>query len=310
MDTSYKPKNILILGKGYIGNYLTDHFLKSKNGIYKINHLSKSTVDYTNPLKLKTFLDFLEKTDEENPVQWVINTSGFTGTPNVDGCEDHKDDCYFYNVTAPLYMTKVCNDFNIPIIHIGSGCVYSGYDKIYTEDDPTDFGVDCEFSSTYSKTKDAFEKLSRDMQRAIFRIRIPFNGVYEPKNYLYKICKYDNLISKQNSITCVHDLVIFIEKFINTMNKNNYQGIYNVVNKGSIDCATVVDTLRAFDINNPNWKFVTIKEANFKVARSNCILSTKKIESLGLGLPDVNESLLYAISHLSLNYKYNNGQPV
>ena len=209
-------------------------------------------------------------------------------------------------------MTKVCNEFNVPIIHIGSGCVYSGYDKIYTEDDATDFGADCSVSSTYSKCKDTFEKLSKDMHRAIFRIRIPFNGVYEPKNYLYKMFKYDNLITKQNSITCVDDLVVFIEKFLRKFNnpehKEKYQGIYNVVNKGSIDGATVVDIMRHFDINNPKWKFVTIEEANFKVARSNCILSTSKIENLGLALPSVNDSIINAISEFSLNSKYHNEQ--
>jgi dTDP-4-dehydrorhamnose reductase len=59
---------------------------------------------------------------------------------------------------------------NTPVIHIGSGCVYSGYDKIYSEEDTPDFGSDSYESSFYSKTKDAFEKLSRHMDRYIFRI--------------------------------------------------------------------------------------------------------------------------------------------
>jgi hypothetical protein len=44
-------------------------------------------------------------------------------------------------------------------------------------------------------------------------------------------------------------------------------------------------------IENPAWKFVSIQEANFKIARSNCILSTDKIKSIGMELPDVRESL-------------------
>lgn len=289
---------ILILGKGYIGNYLTKYLSrKSSNTVF---HFSKQIFDYTDPIQLGNYLK-----NTKGEIDWVVSACGFTGAPNVDGCEDHKEDCYFYNVTAPLYMTKVCNELNIPIIHVGSGCVYSGYDKIYSEDDSTDFGADCSTSSTYSKSKDTFEKLSRDLQRIIFRIRIPFNGVYEPKNYLYKMFKYDNLITKQNSITCVDDLVVFIEKFMHHFeNYNNIDeayGIYNVVNKGSVDGAEVVDMMKHYGIINPNWKFVTIEEANFRVARSNCILSTEKLKNLGLALPDVRSSLNYAISQFAQN---------
>jgi dTDP-4-dehydrorhamnose reductase len=289
---------ILLLGKGYIGKYLAWHLNKKGHTVF---HISKQTFDYTDPSKLE---DYLKNTESE--IKWVINCSGFTGSPNVDGCEDHKEKCYFYNVTAPLYMTKVCNELNIPIIHIGSGCVYSGYDKIYTEDDPTDFGADCPISSTYSKTKDTFEKLSSNMQRYIFRIRIPFNGIYEPKNYLYKMLKYDNLISKQNSITCVDDLMVFIGDFISGKNINNIYkyGIYNVVNNGSIDGAEVMDMMRFYGLENPNWKLITIQEANFKVARSNCILSTEKLKNFNLALPDVRTSLNKAISEFALHKSY------
>ena len=285
--------NVLILGKGYIGSYLAP-FLQSKG--HKVVALSKKSLEYTDPEQLQSYFKNVDKPD------WVINCSGFTGTPNVDGCEDVKEDCYFYNVTSPLYMTKVCNNYGIPIIHIGSGCVYSGYNKIYTEQDSTDFGADCSTSSTYSKTKDAFEKLSKDMERYVFRIRIPFNGVYEPKNYLYKVLKYDNLISKQNSITCVDDLIRFVDKFIR-LPERPMSGVFNVVNKGSVDGAEVVDMLRHHGISNPNWKFVTIKEAGFRVARSNCLLSTKKIEGLGIDLPDVRESLNRSIYEFSQNIK-------
>jgi len=285
---------VLIIGKGYIGNYLKTHLERHKCN--DIIHISKKDVNYDNPIE---FQDFLDKTCDSD--WWVINCTGFTGTPNVDGCEDYKQECYQYNVTIPLYITKVCNDMNMRVIHIGSGCVYSGYDKIYTEDDTPDFGVDCFNSSTYSKTKHAFEVLSSNLNRYIFRIRIPFNGVYEKKNYLYKVLKYENLITKQNSITCVDDLMVFIEKFINMKNTVIPFGIYNVVNNGSIDAAEVVDTLKQHGVSNPNWKFVTIKEANFKVCRSNCILSTEKIKKLGIDLPDVRESLTKAIKQFSTN---------
>jgi dTDP-4-dehydrorhamnose reductase len=289
-----KMNTVLILGKGYIGKYLSV-YLKQHN--FDVYHLSKRDVDYTNPELLEQKIRQYNST-YHGRVDWVINCSGFTGTPNVDGCEDYKEDCYKFNVLVPLYITKVCNSLFIPIIHISSGCIYNGYDKIYTEQDISDFGADCVDSSFYSKTKDCFEKLSAHMDRYLFRIRIPFNGVYEPKNYLYKITNYNNLISKQNSITCVDDLVCFIKKFIEQKHRIDY-GAYNVVNEGSVDSFDLVDMLKAKGVNNKKWNFVSTQEANFRVCRSNCILSTDKIKSIGLGLPNVKESLFRAVDEFS-----------
>lgn len=277
---------ILILGKGYIGNYLA-----KGNTKHKIVHISKSDVNYEDPDNLVKFLH--KETDyPKADFDWIINCSGYTGRPNVEACETDKENCYHYNVTVPLFITKVANRFRIPIIHIGSGCIYDGYPHPYTEDHLPNFGADSNLSSFYSKTKDAFEKLSEHFERYIFRIRIPFNGIPESKNYLWKLLNYSNLISQQNSITNVDDLVSFVYKFIE---KKRLLGIYNVTNKGSIDAKTVTEILKQNGLENPNWNFVEIKDANFKVGRSNCVLDTTKIEDLGLGLPTVKESLEKAI---------------
>jgi dTDP-4-dehydrorhamnose reductase len=284
---------ILILGKGYIGNYLA----KTNKG-HNLTHISKSDLNYEDP---DTFIKFLRKETDypKSQFDWIINCSGYTGRPNVEACEVDKENCYHYNVTVPLYITKVANRFRIPIIHIGSGCIYDGYSQEYTEDDLPNFGADSSYSSFYSKTKDAFEKLSEHLERYIFRIRIPFNGIPEPKNYLWKLLNYNNLISQQNSITNVDDLVNFIYKFIE---EKRSLGIYNVTNKGSIEAKNVVEILKKYGLENPNWKFVSINNANFKVGRSNCILNTSKIESYDLQLPDVKESIEKAIKEYAVHY--------
>jgi hypothetical protein len=59
--------------------------------------------------------------------------------------------------------------------------------------------------------------------------------------------------------------------------------------------------LKENNLFNPKWNFVSINQADFSVARSNCILSTKKIKDLGMELPDVRESLKKAIDQYSSN---------
>jgi dTDP-4-dehydrorhamnose reductase len=273
-------KKILILGKGYIGNYLANAQTNDQ-----IIHLSKKDLDYSD---YDTFDSFLKK---ESP-DWIINSSGYTGKPNVDSCENDKENCFLYNVKVPMVITDIANNRNIPIVHIGSGCVYSGYEKNYSEQDSCNFGEENDYSSFYSKTKSSFERLSSGYNRYILRIRIPFNCVPEPKNYIHKLLSYDNLINKENSLTCVDDLIDFVYKFIE---KKPDFGLYNVVNEGSITASHVVSLLKQNGLENPNWRFVSIEEANFKVQRSNCILSTEKIKNIGLELPNVKEAIEKAI---------------
>jgi dTDP-4-dehydrorhamnose reductase len=273
---------IALLGKGYIGNYLA-----KANTQYEIIHHSKRSMDYSNFSLFKDFL-LTEKPD------WIINTSGYTGKPNVDACEDHKAECFKYNVEVPILLTKAANKMSIPIIHIGSGCIYNGYDKEFTEDDPSNFGIEQPYSSFYSKTKDIFEKLTAHMDRYIFRIRIPFNSVAEPKNYLWKLLNYNNLINMKNSLTNVDEFVNFTYNFVD---KKPQTGLYNVVNTGSINAQEVVDILKENDLENPNWNFVSLQDAKFRVARSNCVLSTQKINDQGLGMSDIKTSIKKAIEN-------------
>tara|TARA_R110000868_G_scaffold205893_8_gene454574 strand:- start:655 stop:1503 length:849 start_codon:yes stop_codon:yes gene_type:complete len=273
---------ILLLGKGYIGNYIAANL--SVKG--ELVHLNKESLDYSD---YETFHAFLKN----NKFDWIINSSGYTGRPNVDACEDDKEKCHLYNVTVPLYLTNVANYHQTPIIHIGSGCIYTGYDKAYTEEDLSNFGADSPISSFYSKTKDTFEKLSRDMDRYIFRIRIPFNGIKEPKNYLYKLLNYNKLISSKNSITNVDGLVNMLPMFMSVKPET---GIYNVTNPGSIEAKEVVEIMKKHGLENPNWEFVSIPEANFRVGRSNCILDTSKLkDKIGIELTNVYDSVAEAV---------------
>jgi dTDP-4-dehydrorhamnose reductase len=279
---------ILILGKGYVGSYLA-----KKETTHDITHLSKSDLDYSNYSKFDEYI----KTQTPD---WIINCSGYTGKPNVESCENDKENCYHYNIKVPMILTDIANNNNVPIIHIGSGCIYDGYEKEYRENDKPNFGEEESESSFYSKTKSSFERLSKTMNRYIFRIRIPFNGTPESKNYIFKLLQYDNLINMRNSLTNVDELVDFTYSFIE---KKPEYGIYNVVNEGHITASEVVSIMKDNGLENPNWKFISLQDANFKVNRSNCILNTDKIKNLGLGLSSITNSITDAIKEYRNNLK-------
>jgi dTDP-4-dehydrorhamnose reductase len=273
---------IIILGKGFIGNSLSNYFTKNSidHSIY-----TKSMLDYTNTDALNSFLK-----DSKDKIHCIINTFGYTGVPNVDACELNKEECWNWNVIHPLNVVKVANDNKLPVIHVSSGCIYNGYEKDYTEEDKPNFGMFSDVSSFYSKCKHACEIMLDNHCVYILRIRIPFTHENVSKNYFSKILKYDNLIDEVNSVTSVEDFNNFVFRFVYLL-KDLPGGIYNTVNPQPVKASEVVDIMRKNGIINPNWKFIDLKDLNTKANRSNCVLSTGKIEKYNLPFPDTLQSL-------------------
>jgi dTDP-4-dehydrorhamnose reductase len=270
----------LILGKGFVGSHFTDH-LQKNNLVYSA--FSQQELDYTNPQTLYKILS-----ENKQNFNYVINCFGYTGVPNVDACETNKEICYNYNVLYPLQVVKICHSLDIPVIHIGSGCIYNGYDKKYTENDSPDFGFFSNDSSYYSKCKHLFETLIKDYNSYVLRIRIPFTSDSSSKNYFTKLLKYNTLINELNSITSITDFNDFLIHFMDS--KPEY-GIYNVVNPEPVKAKEVVKILKNNNIVNPNWEYISLKKLKTVAKRSNCILDDQKITDIGLKLPNTIASL-------------------
>lgn len=288
-------KNVIILGDGFVGSQLSEYFEK-KN----IQHCiySKARFDYTQKDDFKSFL-----TNIKDDIKCIVNCSGYTGSPNVDACETNKQTCWNLNVQYPLNIANICSNMNVPYIHVGSGCIYSGYDKVYTEEDEPDFGLYSNESSFYSKCKDAFEKLIKGLNNCyVFRIRIPFTDTLSSKNYFMKLLKYNTLINELNSVTSIKDFNVFVEKFIDKIDEMRY-GVYNVVNTQPVKAEEIIKLFKDNGIENKLWSFIETKNLNTVAKRSNCVLSTDKIKSLGLELPETFSSLKRDIELLKVNFK-------
>ena len=274
---------IIILGKGYVGSALIECLSASHDDV---TLLSKNDVDYTNNSVLMEYIS-----DRYCKDMWVINTSGYTGRPNVDACEDNKDDTWYYNVNVPVNIASVCEQTGANYIHVSSGCIYDGYSKKFTEIDEPNFGILSDESSWYSKTKHAAELSLCKTAAHIFRIRMPFCSTWSERNVLTKLYKYDNVINCTNSLTNLEDFCSFILYYINS--KEVKPGVYNVVNPGALPTSEILYMLTKHGIINPLWNQITLDELykTTKAKRSNCVLSDKKIESMNLQLPDTLSSL-------------------
>lgn len=280
---------VLILGEGYVGTELLTELTLSDHSVFSV---SRSTLDYHNQSILRKFLI-------NNDFVYVVNCSGFTGSPNVDECETRREECWNLNVKVPLNINKSCASLGIQYIHISSGCIYDGYEKQYTEYDKPNFGL-FNKASFYSMTKHAYEHHAEG--GAIIRIRMPFSNSLHARSYLTKIYNYSNLINMVNSKTYISDLTSFIKYIINNHIPANEIGKLNFVNPWPLDTQDVCKLLTNAGLNNKNWKFVDLDELNLAAPRSNCVLSTEKLQSL---FPDFKmhterEAITAALSNISI----------
>lgn len=259
--------NILILGAGYVGTELLNHTNKTTNKYWL---KSRKDLDYSSELELRRFI-------LNNDISYVINCSGFTGRPNVDEGEIKKKECWELNVALPLKISNTCKNLQINYIHISSGCIFSGYEKEFTEEDEPNFGL-YNHSSFYSKSKHAFETLND--YGCTIRVRMPFSDDLHERSYITKILKYDNLINFKNSKTYIPDLCSFIEYIIERKIVTNTIGVINFVNPGALDTMQVTDLMTVYGIENPKWAYVDPKSLKMAAPRSNCVLSINKLKAL------------------------------
>lgn len=283
--------NILIVGAGYVGTYLHNHLKKEHACVL----FARKNLDYAKHHVVRDYMI-------ENQIECVINASGYTGKPNVDACETDKKTCWVNNVVIPKTIETTCMSLSAQYIHISSGCIYTGYEKEYTEHDEPNFGL-YDNSSWYSKTKHACETILDLNYSTVLRIRMPFSSCTSNRNFIMKMLMYDNLVSYMNSMTCVEDLCVFMSNMFTTKKlfETSFVGLYNVVHEKPTCAHNIVHLLQKHGVNK-KFSFTDIKKINMRAPRSNCILSDDKIRSLNMQLPDINTSLEAAISNVAKEY--------
>ena len=278
---------VLILGKGYVGSYVYANM--ALNPAIDVESLSKAELDYTDEYDLREYM-------KGQRFDYLINAQGFTGRPNVDQAEEEKEACWKYNVQVPLMFNTICRELHVQPIHITSGCIFTGYDKAWSEVDEPNFGVFNPDSSFYSTSKHAFESVSDN--GITIRIRMPFCDILHDRSYLTKIHKYDNLIAAVNSKTYIPELVDFIECIVEEGRKGH--DVVHFTNPEPLDTGGVIDLMRSFELENLNWNWVDIEELDLAAGRSNCILDTTKVkQEYGYTLSTEAEALKKALAAIT-----------
>lgn len=258
---------ILILGTGFIGSKVRDTFDCNISGRI-----------------ITSFKEAEEEIDKFKP-KILINCIGYTGL-NVDYCERDKDNTLIANTFIPIILADVALRRKIRLVHISSGCIFNydyKKDKPLEEDRLPDY-----FKLFYSRTKiyseRALEILSDKFNILIVRIRIPLDNRPHTKNLLNKLIKYKKVIDVPNSVTYIPDFLKALKHLV----RIKATGIYNVVNKGALRYADLMQVYKKY-VPEFEYKIIDFKKLNME--RTNLILSTKKLEKTKFKVRNINEVL-------------------
>jgi dTDP-4-dehydrorhamnose reductase len=269
---------ILLIGTGYIGSAFVAEMEARKIEFKTLTHDDVWALEDIMPLP-----------------EFVINAAGFSGKPNVDACEDRKDETFTGNVSFPLAVGTICKKRGIPWAHISSGCIYNGPGP-YREEDEPNFSFEYQHCSYYAGTKALAEKLVRNLnwRSYLWRLRIPFDEYNHPKNYLTKLLTYPRILECTNSLTHRGD---FAKACLDLWQRKAPCGTYNMTNRGAISSRLITEWLGAAGLRDhfSFWPDDNAFRASVKAPRSSCVLSTDKMEAAGVTMRPIEDAVRDAI---------------
>lgn len=276
----------LLGGSGYVGRAYQE--LLEQKGI-AFRSLARAEVNYADPATLLAAL-------RADKPAFLINAAGYTGKPNVDACELHKADCLDGNAVLPGRIAEACAAAGVPWGHVSSGCIYTGSradGSGFTEEDAPNFTFRQDNCSFYSGTKALGEEVLADAPEVyIWRLRIPFDHRDGSRNYLSKLMRYQRLLEATNSISQLQE---FASATLACWERRVPFGKYNVTNPGRVTTREVVDHILASGVQKKDYHFFKdeseFMEIAAKTPRSNCVLSSAKLASVGIRMTEVHEAI-------------------
>jgi 3,5-epimerase/4-reductase len=223
----------------------------------------------------------------------VINAAGVTGRPNIDWCEDHKQETLRANIIGALNLADICFIRDIHMTNFGTGCIYeynsehaiySG--KGFKETDEPNFA-----GSYYSKTKIMLDKLLQDYPNILnLRLRMPISDDLHERSFITKIIGYHKVVNIPNSMSILTDLLpVSI-----VMSLRKLAGAYNFVNPGVISHNEILDLYKKYIDPAFTYSNFTVQEQDtlLKARRSNNELDAHKLLQEFPHIPPIGQSIV------------------
>lgn len=199
------------------------------------------------------------------------------------------------NLYGPIVLGLLCKKHNVHYTYLGTGCIFSGYDKEYTEENSPDF-----YGSSYSVIKGFTDRLMKQLDDNVLnvRIRMPITSEKDNiRNFIYKITHYEKICSMENSMTVLPELLpLMID-----MATKKQTGTINLTNPGGITHNEILEMYKEIVDPTFKWQNFTIEEQDniLLSGRSNNVLDTNKLQKLYPNVKHIKE----AVKDILHNYK-------
>lgn len=291
---------LLVTGAtGLVGSKFVDNF-KHK---FNILTIGRDNVDIK-----------IDLTSQQEVVETILSTDAdavinFAAYTNVDGAEEEKGnkegEVYTLNAKLPLWLAHSCAKSGKNLYYISTDYVFDGNkaSEPYTEEDlpkPVD--------SWYAISKLAGELNIKEGfgvgdKFAIIRISFPYSGTYNRKldfarvviDKLGKGEVYYGITDQKIKPTSVDDIANAIDLLL----RQKAKGIYHVAGKypngfiSPYDFALNIASIMNLDSSliKP-ISFVQLSEKRIAPRPQHTWLDTKKIESMGMNITNIDQSLV------------------
>lgn len=219
----------------------------------------------------------------------VVNAAGKTGKPNVDWCESHQHETYRSNVNGALTLADACAERGTYLLHLGSGCIFYGDSPSpggWREDDYANP------SAFYSRTKYAADLvLSRLPNVGVARLRMPIDDAPSSRNLITKLASYSSVVDVENSVTVVADLVGAVAGLC----ERRATGVFHVTNPGTMRHRDLLALYTELVDPSHRYELITaealVSRGLAVKARSNCVLSSERLASIGVTMRPIEVAL-------------------
>ena len=241
----------LVVGRGWIGGKVAGAFERRNSLITLISHG-----------------DAFEAIDALRP-DVVVNCAGYTGRPNVDGCEKHRAETIEANTLYPIRLYEWCEKAKSRFAHFSTGCVYQG-DGDFTEDTAPNYDA-----STYSASKIVSDLYLQD-KAVVLRIRMPFDSSHSERNLLTKLEGYAKVARLVDSVNSISDADEMADVTARLLLANCPLGAYHLVNGGKISTREIAQSM-GISAKWMDWEEFYMAGHG---ARSVCTLSNAKANAI------------------------------
>lgn len=287
--------DILVIGKGFLGNAVENSFSSMTNSITSTNYSNLDDTVFLDITDLKHSSDIIKKI---NP-SVIVNCAART---DLDFLEEHPDIAFSVNSKGVENLSKICKENYIKLIHISTDSVFDGIRGMYDESEiPNPVNV-------YAQSKlEGENKISSILDDFVI-VRTNFYGLHNENKFLFNWI-FNSL--KENLPIVGFDDVIFNPLEINNLSnaivelsQNSFSGIIHLssdYNLSKFEFAQQICKYFDFDTNLITPKSIETKIFKAKRPKNTTLKNLIAKKLLKTKFNSLNEWLMTLKKDLLIN---------